>query len=452
MDRDNLENKKSYKFGILIFILGIFSLSLFCIGEDKSPKLAGEFTSFENNKPVIVPVPIDNYYFAKGVISVFGTRWRGTPKTKEEIEKEVWNELLLSYEAFKREITVKKEEVKEELFKIIKEQIKTQINQKYKGKNSEEDRKKISEEIEKEFNKIKVSFEKDRKDYKEWVKNTLGYSAELLENQVEHLLKIEKLKNQVLDSIKVKVTEEEMHQKFLDEYNSLSLELLQFDDLKKAEEFYEEVQKDTNYWENRKETNKDEDNFISLEIAKFDDLKKAEEFYDKVKENYDLWEEKKKENSKIFIQTELLSLKSLISEWKYPKEDVYKMLKPTSPFYPPLLIDGKYYVSKILQVKSAFKITGFVSLAWLNFAWEYPKKDLYKMLDYPINSFYPPVRIYKGYAVSKILEIRKAEEEQFLKRKDYYYKQIEIQKKHEQLHKWLNDLREKANVKIFIKE
>ena len=411
MDRDNLENKKSYKFGILIFILGIFSLSLFCIGEDKSPKLAGEFTSFENNKPVIVPVPIDNYYFAKGVISVFGTRWRGTPKTKEEIEKEVWNELLLSYEAFKREITVKKEEVKEELFKIIKEQIKTQINQKYKGKNSEEDRKKISEEIEKEFNKIKVSFEKDRKDYKEWVKNTLGYSAELLENQVEHLLKIEKLKNQVLDSIKVKVTEEEMHQKFLDEYNSLSLELLQFDD-----------------------------------------LKKAEEFYDKVKENYDLWEEKKKENSKIFIQTELLSLKSLISEWKYPKEDVYKMLKPTSPFYPPLLIDGKYYVSKILQVKSAFKITGFVSLAWLNFAWEYPKKDLYKMLDYPINSFYPPVRIYKGYAVSKILEIRKAEEEQFLKRKDYYYKQIEIQKKHEQLHKWLNDLREKANVKIFIKE
>ena len=100
------------RISVFLFVL-LFSSFLFSqTVQTKNPEIAGEFFGIQ--------VPTSNYYFAKNIISVFGTRWRGVPKTPEEIEKQVWIEILLSYEAFRRNIKVKDEEVDEEIGKMLK--------------------------------------------------------------------------------------------------------------------------------------------------------------------------------------------------------------------------------------------------------------------------------------------------------------------------------------------
>ena len=72
------------------------------------------------------------------------------------------------------------------------------------------------------------------------------------------------------------------------------------------------------------------------------------------------------------------------------------------------------------------------------------------MLEMPVGSFYPPVPIYKGYGVSKILEIRRADENEFPKRRQFYYERVEMVKKYEGFPKWLEDLRKNAHIKSYL--
>ena len=134
--------------------------------------------------------PLANYYFAKRVVMTFGAKWRGTPKDEVELEDLVWQELLFSYEAFNRGITASEKEINAEIEKILK------------------------------ADKVDFSFRVDKEKYQQWVKDKLNESIEAFNNQMEHLVKLEKLRTQLIASFDPEVTEEDAYAKFLNEYNT----------------------------------------------------------------------------------------------------------------------------------------------------------------------------------------------------------------------------------------
>ena len=71
--------------------------------QESEPQIAGEFFG--------VPVSLGNYYSAKNAVLRFAAEWRGTPKNEEELEDMVWQELLFSFEAFRRGIESSDEEI-----------------------------------------------------------------------------------------------------------------------------------------------------------------------------------------------------------------------------------------------------------------------------------------------------------------------------------------------------
>ena len=83
--------------------------------------------------------------------------------------------------------------------------------------------------------------------------------------------------------------------------------------------------------------------------------------------------------------------------------------------------------------------------------WGFRQEDAYKMMDVEINKFYPPAPIYKGYAVFKILEIRKADLEQYKGREEYYHNKIKSIKKYELFTEWAKEFKASANIKNLMK-
>ena len=57
-----------------------------------------------------MPVSLNNYYFAKRVAYTFASRWE-LHQTKEQREQQIWDDLILSYEAFRRDIHATDDEV-----------------------------------------------------------------------------------------------------------------------------------------------------------------------------------------------------------------------------------------------------------------------------------------------------------------------------------------------------
>jgi hypothetical protein len=302
-------------------------VSLFCQGllycqKDKSgtEEFVGEFCGWNTG------VSLDTYYVVKGAIMVFGTRWGAQPQTEQELEDRVWEQLVLSSEAFRRNIKVEDKELNEEIDKMLSSE------------------------------KVKFERLKNRDAYLNWVRDKTKEPVNFFENQLRHLLQLENLRKQVLESFKPTVTQEEAHQEFLNEYNTLELELVQFDELEKAEDFYLRMQKPQ------------------------------------------IWEDELKKNPK-FAQ--------------HP---------------------------------------GFVSLEFLIDMWKIPKDDLYKMLDLEVNSIYPPIPVYKGYGVIRILKKRIADEADFAKRSEYYFKQVGMIKKYDELKDWLKRLKQEADIKLYPKK
>jgi hypothetical protein len=81
--------------------------------------------------------------------------------------------------------------------------------------------------------------------------------------------------------------------------------------------------------------------------------------------------------------------------------------------------------------------------------WKIPKDDLYKMLKLPVNSIYPPTPVWKGYGVFRIVRQRPADEKEFPRLKDSYFKQVEMIKKYEQLNEWLKKLKQDAGIIVY---
>lgn len=271
--------QKSCNLLIAFIISSILSFTP-CFAQQKTEenKIAGEFFG--------VPVPIGNYYFAKRVVLSFGANWRGSPQTEEELEDLVWQELLFSYEAFRRGIEVTDEEVNVEVDKILKAE------------------------------KVDFNWRQDTNAFKKWVEEKLQEPVELFRNQIEHLVKLEKLRQQVLDSIEPEVTEEEAYQKFLDEYNSLGVELIQFDD---------------------------------------SEIEEAKKIYEEALSNPEAWEKKKQEDLKSFKDLKgPYALDFLIHLWGFKREDAYAMIDmKEGDFYKPSPIYKGYGVFKIASTRKA---------------------------------------------------------------------------------------------------
>ena len=167
-----------------------------------------------------VPVPLENYYFAKTVSRIFAPLGEEGQSAAER-ERAIWEALILHYESFRRGVSVSEDELERAVDDLILSQ-----KQSFKRKG-------------------------DPSAYTRWVQETLNEDVALFENQMRYLLQIHNLKRQVRESFSVSVTEEELHQEFLDEQNHIGGEMVTFNLKEEAELFYQ-VMKDPQQWEQMK--------------------------------------------------------------------------------------------------------------------------------------------------------------------------------------------------------
>ena len=476
-----------YKIGIAAFMLAVvsfFGCSQEVSGDQTSgeqisptetqtqeaslekPQIAGEFFG--------VPVPMGNYYFAKRVVATFDARWRGIPQTQEELEDMVWQELLLSYEAFRRDITPEDSKVDEEIDKILKAE------------------------------KVEFNWRQDKEEFERWSKDKLGVSPEVFRNQVVHLVTLEMLRQEVLDSIKPEVTEEEAYQKFLDEYNTLFVELVEFEDIEAAKKFYQEVTQplppdalDALIWGDfilsyeavkrgieveDKEVDARIQDFLRSREVRFNWQTNKEEYLNWIQENIGVSEEIFRKRLMHFAKIEKLmqaiaqneqpqvdsqyeqylkeqgtintAYKNFFSVYPPLDGDVlrFSSLKEAEEFYNKLGREPGPWEEKKRKEPKLFKRPGFVALDFLIHMWGFKREDAYAMMEKNVGDFYPPAPIYKGYAVFKILKLRKADGATFAQRKEYYFKRLETIKKQQGFKEWLEKLKKEANIKVYLNQ
>ncbi len=164
-----------------------------------------------------VPVPVGNYAFAKRVSYLFPHPWEEGLSGADR-EQAIWEALILHYESFRRGVSVSEEELEKRINSVLKHQ--------------------------------QQSFAKsqDPQAYQRWVKEAVGEDVELFENQMRYLLQIDKLKDQVRQSLPVSVTEQEMQEEFLNEKHHVGGEMVTFETKEAAQTFDEQV-KDPKAWE-----------------------------------------------------------------------------------------------------------------------------------------------------------------------------------------------------------
>jgi hypothetical protein len=237
---------------------------------------AGEFSKYKTQ------VPLTNYFFVKGAISIFGTRWGASPTTAQELEDAVWDQLVLSYEAFRRNIEVKEQDLNDEIKKVL------------------------------ESEKVTFDWQKDKEAYTAWTKEKLGISVDTFQNFLRHLLQLENLRKQVLEEFKPSVTENEARLEFINEHNTIELELKQFDKLEDAQAYYKAMQDPR------------------------------------------LWEEQNTKDPKFYQHPGFVSFEFLIFMWKVPKDDLYKMITMNeNAIYGPTPVYKGYGVFRILKKRPA---------------------------------------------------------------------------------------------------
>jgi len=200
--------------------LSIFFILFFlkpCFGEEavkNSPQYVGEFFG--------IKVPEKNHFFIKSALTVFGNRFGSQPKNAIEEEKCVWDQLLLSFEAFRRNINVSQKDVDGEVLKIL------------------------------QADKVGFDRKKDPPAYEKWVKEKTGEPARVLEEQIRHFLQVEKLRAEIMESISAAVTIKEACREFMDERSMLSVEFVRFTEKKEADKFYDSAKKNSRFWDKEK--------------------------------------------------------------------------------------------------------------------------------------------------------------------------------------------------------
>ncbi len=200
------------------YMVGMVSISLLlvqCQKNNANPKLetkvASETPAMSNTdlagEIFGAPVPIGNYYFAKQVHGTFQTP-EERKMTAEEMEKNIWHNLILSFEASRRKIEVTEKEFEEWVDSVL-----TALE-------------------------LKFSRAKEPEKYKEWIEVTLKGTVELFENQMRYLATIEKLKREMVKEMQVTVSEDEMKDDFMNTENHVGGEYTLFDTKNEADDFY----------------------------------------------------------------------------------------------------------------------------------------------------------------------------------------------------------------------
>ncbi len=272
-----------------------------------------------------VPVSMDNYRFARAVAVMFPPPWGAAGLPPDKQEESVWENLILHYKAYQRVIQAPDADLEKMVDDLLRNE--------------------------------KQSFTRqgDPVAYQKWVRESVGESVEMLENQVRYLIQIRKLKDQVLEMQKVTVSEAEMQQEFFNEQNHVGGEMVTFDAREQAQAFFEEF-KDPNRWNKMK--------------AK-----------------------------------------------------------------------GKYQVRPV----SLMTLEAYIDL------WGIPRDQMYAFHALEIGAVGPPMPFGKQWCVYRLLDKRTGDLKDFPKEREGYYKRVEQRKKYQGLQQWIKDLKDSADLKVFIR-
>ena len=197
-----------------------------------------------------------NYYYKTA--SLF-TRAEGEEldkeRTDEQVRAEAWQNLIFTHEAKALGILVSQEELEQELSRLV-----GQMGVEYPGQR-----------------------------YALWVASNFHESPQVFEGRIEDLLRINKFM-QIKSSPEIVVTEEEMKEKFLNQYNSFESEYILFESKAAAEDFARQCRKNPRLW-------------------------------------FEAYQEKKPLGQKGASWINIMSLEALIDLWKIPREDAYRIIE-----------------------------------------------------------------------------------------------------------------------------
>jgi len=183
----------------------------------EDPEFAGEIFG--------VPVPVGNYYFAKRVHDTFHHP-EEAGMNPEEKEKFVWHNLVLHFEAAKRKIEPTEVEMAQWIDSVF-----TALD-------------------------LPIRPSENPEEYKKWVEETMKATPQLFENQMRYLATIEKIKREMVKEMQVEVSEEEMHEEYLNIENHVGGDYLIFETREEAAAFHG-AHSTPEAWEKFKEENPD---------------------------------------------------------------------------------------------------------------------------------------------------------------------------------------------------
>ncbi len=198
------------------------------------------------------PVKNGEFFYHFKTASLF-SRTGKTDRSEDETRQEAWHNLVLRQGADELGLTVSAEELEGEINRLVSQ----------KG------------------------IEYGTTDYGVWVVTQMQDNVDTFERRIEDLLLINKLMKLKADA-DVTVTDEEMYQKFLNQYNSFESEYIFFPTVEEAQEFLKKVKKDRSLW----------------------------------KKTFD---EKASEGQKGATWINVMSMEALIDLWKIPKDDAYRI-------------------------------------------------------------------------------------------------------------------------------
>lgn len=204
-------------------------------------------------------VPVKNeeflYHFKTASLFTRSGGGQGGERSDEDRRQEAWQNLVFVKDARDQGVIAPREEVIAELKRLLFEK----------------------------------NIEYGTESYTRWVIEAFAEDPKTFERRIEDLLTINKLLKMKLDP-EVTVTEEEMREKFLNQYNSFESEYILFEnDPQGAREFAVKVKKDPKFW-------------------------------------FDTYQARKSLGQKGASWINIMSLEALIDLWKIPKEDAYRIL------------------------------------------------------------------------------------------------------------------------------
>ena len=223
-----------------------------------------------------VPVKNEEFLYHFKAASLF-TRMGGEQKDRDDEDRrqEAWQNLVFLKDARDSGITVSREEVVAELKRLL----------------------------------FQKNVEYGSESYTRWVIETFAEDPQTFERRIEDLLTINKFLQIKFDP-PVTVTDKEMKEYFLDQYNSFESEYVLFENEAAAKEFAAKCRKNPRLW-------------------------------------FDTWQAKKSLGQKGAAWINIMSLVALVDLWKIPREDAYRILngKP-----------GDFIVAKNIYGDAVFRL------------------------------------------------------------------------------------------------